>query len=173
MGFWVLAIDPSSSVNSVKNCIGFCVMRDGNLEETGEIIPDPLMGFTRVRRWVRDKIKMIRVKDSDPEIIVACESAYYKLNAAVFMGLIRVKAHIEAAVLDQGCVYREVSPLTSFQAATGLKQYPLNERGKRDGTRKPAIQSAVKARYNLPEDTSEHICDGISIAEAIIQKKQK
>jgi Holliday junction resolvasome RuvABC endonuclease subunit len=169
MSKYVIGIDPSSSISNPNNCIGFSVFLDDNLIETGEIIPDPLTGFTRVRRWIRDKIKMIRIRDSNPDIIVACESAYYKLNASVFMGLIRVKAHIEAAVLDEACIYREISPMVSFRASTGLTQYPLNSRGKRDGTRKPAIQFAVKSRYNLPDDTSEHVCDSIAIAEAVIK----
>lgn len=174
MSVWVIGIDPSSSISSPKNCIGFSVFRDKELVETGEIDPDPLTGFTRVRRWVHSKAKMIRVKDSDPEIIFACETAYYKINAAVFMGLIRVKAHIEAAALDESCIYREISPMVSFQASTGLTQYPLsdpkNPKSGRSGTRKPAIQAAVKARYHLPEDTSEHVCDSLAIAEAVIRK---
>lgn len=174
MTTFVIGIDPSSAIQSSRNCIGFCVFADGELIEAGEIDPDPLMGFTRVRRWIRDKIRMLRVKSAEtPTVIVACESAFLKSNPAVFMGLIRVKAHIESVVLDEGEVYREISPLVSFQASTGLTQYPKNERGKRDGTRKPAIQMAVKARYHLPEDTSEHVADALAVAEAIIQQQKR
>lgn len=173
---WIIGCDPSSSKNKngdFANLIGFAVFCDEKLMEIGEIIPDPLTGFTRVRRWIRDKIRMIHVRDESPQIIVACESAYYGKNVAVFAGLIRMKAHVESAVLDLGHSYREISPLRSFQASTGLSQYPLKNpkdpKSGRSNTRKPAIQNAVKARYNLPDDTSEHCCDSIAICEAILK----
>lgn len=173
---WVLGIDPSGSKNTkgdYANLIGWALFCNGELKGTGELIPDPLTGFSRVRRWLRNKIRTIHISDPDPEITIACESAYYKINVAVFAGLIRVKAHIESVALDSACFYKEISPLVSFQAATGLTQYPLNTRGKRDGTRKPAIKAAEIQRYGLPEDVCDHITDALAIAEAIIQRANK
>lgn len=178
MATYVIGIDPSSSINSPKNCIGFSVFRDKELIEIGEIDPDPLTGFTRVRRWVHNKAKMIRVKDPNPTIIFGCETAFLNVNPVtgrpinpeVFRGLVRAISHIEAASLDESCSFKSVSPQQSFTASTGLTQYPLNDKGKRKGTRKPAIQAAVKERYHLPEDTSEHICDACAISEAILQE---
>lgn len=168
MSNWVIGVDPSGSKNKkgdFANVMGFAVMKDGQLSETGEVIPDPMEGFTRVRRWIRDKTKMICVRDESPKIVIACESAWYGKNVAVFAGLIRVKAHIESAVLDLGYSYREVSPLRSFQASTGYSKYNGT------GTRKSDIRKAVLPRYGLSEDTSEHEVDAIAICEAILKEK--
>lgn len=138
--------------------------------EVGELTPDPPY-FTRVRNWTRNKFKVVQAKDFQPQIIVGVETVYLGTNPSVFQGLIQCQSHICAAVLDAGHLFRFINPMDSFKASTGLQQYPLNKSGKRSGTRKPAIQAAVKQRYQL-EDPTEHICDAIAIAEALIFKNE-
>jgi len=171
----IISIDPSASKNvrgDSKSEIGWAHFVDGELYEVGELDPDPEMGFTRLRNWLRNKIRMARVRDDSPDIWIACETAFLGPNANIFLGLVRAKAHIEAVALDAQCHYREIAPKTSFHASTGLTQYPLNAAGKRSGTRKGAIRDAVLPRYGLPDDTTEHVVDAISIAEAILKEKR-
>lgn len=167
MSEWIIGVDPSASRASVKNCIGWAVMKDGALYETGELEPDAPF-FTRTRLWLRNKFKIIFSEDSAPDITVAVESAYLGKNPNVFLGLIQCQAHLCAATLDAGHSFKYISPLDSFRASTGLTQYPLNERGRRDGTRKPAIQAALQRKYKFTpdQDVSEHIYDALAICEA-------
>ena len=168
---WVIAIDPSSARTNLSDAaIGWCVFRDGELVSHGELTPDPDTGFTRVRNWLRGKFKVIHTQDSAPKITVASETAFLGPNAAIFLGLIRVKAHLESVTLDAGHSWREISPQQSFRAATGLTQYPKNDKGTRKGTRKASIQSSLQEKYHWG-DVSEHEADSAAIGLAVIQGK--
>lgn len=169
MSRWIIGVDPSASYATVENTIGWAILRDDVLYEVGELEPDAPF-FTRSRLWLRNKFKMIATQDQFAEIIVGVETAYLGANAKVFLGLIQCQSHLCAATLDAAHTFRFVNPFDSFRASTGLTQYPLNKQGSRSGTRKPAIQKALREKYRLPDDTSEHIYDAISIAEAVKQK---
>lgn len=169
MAKWIIGVDPSASKATVENTIGWAVLKGDILYEVGEVEPDAPF-FTRSRVWLRNKFKMIAVSDPYADITVGVETAYLGQNPNVFLGLIQCQSHLCAATLDAGQTFRYISPMDSFKAATGLTQYPLNDKGTRSGTRKPAIQEALKAKYDLPDDTSEHIFDAIAIAEAVKQK---
>jgi len=173
MSNWVIGVDPSSSIKSVSNAIGWVIFKDGELESFGELAPDPLEGFYRVRQWLKNRFKMISVRDPKPEVTVAVESVFLGQNPNVFYNLTRVKAFIEVITLENAHSYREVSALQSFQAITGLKQYPLKNPDDPDSgrskTRKPAIQSAVKEKYPVLSDEGEHISDACAIAVSIIK----
>lgn len=177
MANWVLGIDPSSSHNTEANCIGWALFCDGELINHGELEPDPDEGFTRVRKFIRNRVKSILVNDVDPTITVGVESTFLGSNPNIFYGLIRVQSHIEATVLDLGYSFTIVSPVQSFQAATGLKQYPLKDakdpKSGRSGTRKPAIQAALKERFDFDDEVSEHVHDACAIALAVIHRNEK
>jgi Holliday junction resolvasome RuvABC endonuclease subunit len=113
---------------------------------------------------------MIIVADQHAEIVVGVETAYLGQNPNVFLGLIQCQSNLGAATLDAGHTFKYITPMDSFRAATGLTQYPLNEKGSRSGTRKPAIQKALREKYDLGPETSEHIFDALAIAEAVKQK---
>lgn len=174
MSEWIIGVDPSASKSSIKNFIGWAVMKDGELHDFGDLEPDAPY-FTRIRMWLRNKFKIIFSQDSAPSIIVAVESAYLGKNPSVFLGLVQCQAHLCAVALDSGHTFRYITPLDSFRASTGLAQYPLNERGKRDGTRKPAIQAAIGRRYRFTPDQeiSEHVYDAIAICEAVIMQQKR
>lgn len=163
MSIWVLGVDPSASKNTESACIGWALFRDGQFVSTGELTPDPPF-FTRVRQWTRNKFKVIQTEDENPEITVGVETVYLGVNPNVFLGLIQCQSHICAVTLDAGYSFRFVSPLESFQAATGYRSY----RGK--GTRKNDIRAAVIPRYSLSDETSEHEIDAVAIAEAILKR---
>jgi len=163
MSTFVLGIDPSASKNTESACIGWALFKDGVFVSTGELTPDPPY-FTRVRNWTRNKFKTITIEDPEANIIVGVESVYLGINPNVFLGLIQCQSHICAVTLDASHSFRFVSPLESFQAATGYKSY----RGK--GTRKNDIRSAVIPRYSLSEEISEHEIDAIAISEAILKR---
>jgi hypothetical protein len=169
---WIIGIDPSASKATVANAIGWAVLCDGALMQSGELEPDAPY-FTRARNWLRTKFKMIYQHDNDPEIFVAVETAYLGQNPNVFLGMIQCQSHLCAATLDSGHIFRHISPMESFKASTGLKQYPLNDKGKRSGTRKPAIKQALMVKYNLPEDTSEHVFDALAICEAVLAEQKR
>ncbi len=169
MSRWVIGVDPSASRVTVENTIGWAIFRDDLLYEVGELEPDAPF-FTRARMWLRNKFKMIAATDQYADITVGVETAYLGGNPNVFLGLIQCQSHLCAATLDAAHTFRFISPMDSFKAATGLTQYPLNAKGTRSGTRKLAIQEALRAQHHLPEDTSEHIYDAIAIAEAVKQK---
>ncbi len=114
---------------------------------------------------------MIYTHDNNPVITVGVENAYLGKNPNVFLGLIQCQSHLCAVTLDAGHTFRFVSPMDSFKASTGLKQYPLNEEGKRSGTRKPAIQAALHSKHNITDELSEHIYDALAIAEAVQEKQ--
>lgn len=169
MSRWIIGVDPSASKATVENTIGWVVLRDDVLYEAGELEPDAPF-FTRARVWLRNKFKMIAAADQYAEIIVGVETAYLGQNPNVFLGLIQCQSHLCAATLDAAHTFRYITPMDSFKAATGLTQYPLNDKGTRSGTRKLAIQNSLRSKYDLPDDTSEHVFDALAIAEAVKQK---
>jgi len=169
---WIVAVDQSAEKSHTGSAaMGIAVFCDGELISHGELTPDPETGFTRVRNFVRNKIKSIRVNDISPDITIATESVFYGLNPAVAAGLIRVQSHIEAVALDAACHYAVVPPQESFRAATGLTQYPLNEKGTRSGTRKNSIREHLQERYGFSDDISEHEVDATAIGLAILKRK--
>jgi Holliday junction resolvasome RuvABC endonuclease subunit len=169
---WIIGIDPSASKVSTESCIGWSLLKFGELNDYGELIPDPPY-FTRSRNWLRNKFKMIHVHDPSPVIHVGVETVYLGTNPNVFLGLIQCQSHLCAVTLDAGHTFHFVTPMSSFRAATGLTQYPLNAKGKRSGTRKPTIQAALKLKYGFDEEISEHIYDSIAIALAVYEDQKR
>lgn len=167
MSDWVIGVDPSASKNTDSAAIGWATFKDGKLIATGELTPDPPY-FSRVRQWLKNKFIVIQNEhDSRPSITVAVETAYLGANPSIFMGLIQCQSHLCAITLEWGFSFRYISPLMSFQAATGMKKY----RGK--GTRKEDIQTALLQKYPSLSGVSGHEFDAAAIAEAIILGQQK
>lgn len=164
---FVIGLDPSAAKTQQSDAaIGVATYKNGVLVDTGELIPDPPY-FTRVRNWLRDKYRRITIENGDCEIWLGVETVFLGPNPNIFLGLIQCQSHAVAATLDAGHGVKFVTPLRSFQAATGMSKY----RGK--GLRKIDIQDALTRSYPQLEGKSEHEFDAAAIAEAVIQDLQK